>query len=91
MSNEINVTLERSVPYTVYLTPESSGFEFIPPRLDFYSHLGKVQTFKIKPLDDAKLGSNKITWTKVEDTNSTRFSEVADTYFNLVEEPGYKE
>ena len=42
-------------------------------------------------MDNATLGSNKITWTKVEDTNSTRFSEVADTYFNLVENPGYKE
>ena len=42
MSNEINVTLERSVPYTVYLTPTCEGFEFIPTTIEFLSHLGRT-------------------------------------------------
>jgi len=54
--DEIEIELERSVPYTVFLKPQCEGFEFIPPTIEMLSHLGKKSSFKIKPLTGAKLG-----------------------------------
>ena len=90
MTNLIRVSLERPVPYDIYLTPLAPGFIFDPPVLEFLSYLGTKQYFKIRPLDNARIGQNKITWVKNE-TDIPRFSEIADTYFNLVDRPSYNE
>lgn len=37
------------------------------------------------------MGLNKISWTKFEDQGNSKFSEVADSYFTLVDQPKFKE
>eukprot|EP01017_Pseudomicrothorax_dubius_P036244 TRINITY_DN5170_c0_g1_i7.p1 TRINITY_DN5170_c0_g1~~TRINITY_DN5170_c0_g1_i7.p1 ORF type:complete len:641 (-),score=124.40 TRINITY_DN5170_c0_g1_i7:50-1972(-) len=90
MSNDIKITLERAVPYNVYLTPSAPGFEFIPTTIVFLSYLPPTQTFKIKPMPTAVIGSNRITWSKSED-ESARFSAVPDSFFTLQDRPLFKE
>ena len=87
MSVDISVTLERAVSYEIYLTPSSDGFEFLPPVISFFSYLPKKQSFMIRPLSNATLGQNKISWTKVENVESDQFSEVADSFFVLAQNP----
>ena len=72
MSNEIAISLERSVPYTVTVIPDSPNFQFIPSPILFYSHLSSTQDFLIRPLDSAVPGQKKISWTKTEDSENIR-------------------
>ena len=91
MSQNISVTLERSVSYAIYLTPTADGFEFLPSVISFFSYLSKTQYFMIRPLSNATLGQNKISWSKNETNSPDQFSEVADTFFNLAQNPSANE
>jgi len=84
MSDYISVQLERSVPYQVKLTPKAAGFTFEPTDLYFRADLAAIQKFRIIPDAATVAGSYFIQWNKTEDSTSTRFAEVADSYFNYV-------
>ena len=87
MSTNISVTLQMSVPYAIYLTPSSVGFSFVPSVISFFSYLSSTQYFMIQPLSNATLGQNKISWSKNETTTADQFSEVADSFFVLAQDP----
>ena len=84
MSDYVNIQLERSVPYEVILQPKSTGFTFDPANVVFTPGLSTTQQFRIIPDAATVAGSYYITWNKTEDSTSTRFAEVADSYFNYV-------
>lgn len=86
-SNNISIELEMAVSYEVRATPYLKNFEFIPPVVAFEPTKGKIQYFKIKPLDAAIVGSKQIVWVKNEDRTKTKFSEIPDSYFNLITKP----
>ena len=85
MSLNIPVTLQRAVSYEIYLTPSCTNFAFLPANISFFSYLPSTQYFMIIPLTNATLGQNKISWTKLENTTTDQFSEVADSFFTLLQ------
>ena len=93
MSNDIKVTLENPVPYDVVLIPSCPDMEFIPPRIVFKFYEGQTQTFRINPdISIAKAKQYSISWVKEEQTTTpNRFSEMTDTFFNVVAQPDYRQ
>lgn len=92
-SNNIQVKLEKSVPYNVVLTPQAPGFRFEPETIDIKYFEGTAANFRIIPIDGTPPGEHRITWVKQEQNGGgqPQFSELPDTYFNLVQEPDYRQ
>jgi hypothetical protein len=82
MSKDVAVTLERSVPYDVYLIPSAAGFTFEPSVLTFKFYLAPVQTFRINPANITSAGTYKISWKKVENPNNLPYEELMKSIQN---------
>jgi plastocyanin len=92
MSNDITISLEKPVPYTVTLKPSSTNIEFIPEEVVFEPHEGQIQTFRISPSKTtAAVGTYAISWVKTENTTTERFSEMVDTFFRVTSKPDYRQ
>jgi hypothetical protein len=89
-SNDIEITLERSVPYTITITPYCPNFEFTPNVIVFTPADKTTKTFKIMPLTTTA-GTYTILWSKVEEQQPDRFSEIADSFFKLVSTAAFKQ
>lgn len=63
-SKEIEITLEKSVPYDVIFTPQAPGFRFEPTSINMKFSEGPTQKFRIIPLDGTESGEHRITWIK---------------------------
>lgn len=63
-SDFVEITLEKSVPYDVILTPQAPGFRFEPTTIDMKYYEGTKQKFRIIPLDGTEPGEHRITWVK---------------------------
>lgn len=91
MSNDITITLEKPVPYDVTLIPNCPGMTFIPSSIVFKFYEGQTQTFRINPdVTKAVANTYSISWTKLEDTTTDRFSEMTDTEFVVTQTPDYR-
>ena len=100
-SNPITITLEIAVSYPIRAVPLADDFEdFVfltnsqykgKPAVLFEPSKGVSMTFIIQPKSGASLGSHKITWTKVEDNLTNKFSEISDSFFEVVAKPGFRE
>lgn len=92
-SNFVEITLEKSVPYDVILTPQADGFRFEPETIDMKYYEGTTQKFRIIPLEGTEPGEHRITWVKQEDNGggAPKFSEMPDSYFTLAEEPEFRQ
>jgi hypothetical protein len=60
---------------------------FDPSTITFSVSDGGVQKFRINPSSSLGEGLHRITWTKVEATTTTRFSELPETTFQVVKTP----
>ena len=92
-SEDITVTLEKSVNYDITLTPSAIGFTFEPSSIEMKYYEGPTQTFKIIPNEGITAGTYAISWIKSENNqpDPPRFSELPETYFTVKNEPDFQQ